>query len=167
MTARSTMMVQAMVLVAALVLGPSQIAAAGDPDEAQIKHPEAASSQAKQEETGVSLKKDEKKQPSKGKAVAYHRVDFMATGTDCPICLTRVGTKMRNVPGVMKALVWPWVPHYGVAIYDAEQTNWGAILESTRDETVIFQDVKDLAISPEEFRMFLEGKRSLTPGSSP
>ncbi len=97
----------------------------------------------------------------KSRTASYHRVEFLVVGTDCPICLRRVATKMKNVSGVKKASVWQFPPnHYGVVIYDARCAQWNEIVQAVADEKVSFERVKDLVISPEEARYFLDSEKS-------
>ncbi len=98
----------------------------------------------------------------KRRIASYHRVEFLVVGTDCPICLGRIASKIKKVSGVKKASVWQFAPtHYGVVIYDAQRAQWNEIVQSVADEKVTFEGVKDLVISQEEARQFLDAEKDL------
>ncbi len=96
----------------------------------------------------------------KEKATTYRRVEFLIVGTDCPVCLGRIASKMKKVAGVKKATVWQFPPsHYGVVIYDAQRANWDKIVQATAGERISFQDIKDVAITMEDARhAFIDSK---------
>ena len=93
--------------------------------------------------------------------LTYHRADFNMIGSDCPVCLARISSKIKKLPGVIKASIWPWTPHYGVIVYDAAQTQWNTIVQSVSDEKVFFQDIKDVVLSPEQLRVFIDAQKTL------
>jgi hypothetical protein len=76
-----------------------------------------------------------------------HRVDFRVVGSSCVVCLRRVGKELRDSKGVLKADVSIFKPYWGIAVYDASQTNFAALEESIRKEKVRLEDVEDKPIS--------------------
>jgi hypothetical protein len=89
---------------------------------------------------------------SKAKVTTYHRVDFVLSGSSCPLCLRRMARKLKAVEGVTKAEIWPWTPHWGLVIYDARRTQWSVIEQALRYERVTFQDIHDAVLSEKDLR---------------
>jgi hypothetical protein len=110
------------------------------------------------------LSSDDKKDPKKtdkSETGTCHRVEFVITGTECPVCIERMTGKMRKVPGVKKAAIFRFsVTNYGAVIYDAKVAQWKDIMASVDDEHVGFDGVKDTILSKEEF------DRLTAPGSA-
>jgi len=69
------------------------------------------------------------------------RTEFKITGTDCPVCLNRIRTKISSLKGVTKAIVWTWSPHFGLVDYDPKIVSWKTIESSVADEHVYFVDL--------------------------
>lgn len=86
-----------------------------------------------------------------------HRVEFVITGTECPVCLHRMELKMRKVPGVKKAAISRFsVTNYGAVIYDANSAHWDDIVKSIADERVGFDGIRDVVVSKEDARSLID-----------
>lgn len=87
---------------------------------------------------------------------SLRRVEFVITGTECPICMDRMSVKMRKVPGVKKAAIFRMaVTNFGTVVYDPKAARWQDIVQSIADENVAFQDVKETTLSREDASQFL------------
>jgi hypothetical protein len=110
---------------------------------------------------GNNKKENNKREGEKSDSSLLHHVDFIITGTDCPVCIDRMSLKMRKVPGVKKAAIFRFaVTNYGAVVYDAKTAHWRDIVESVADEHVGFENVKDLPLPKEETRPYSDGEKS-------
>jgi copper chaperone CopZ len=104
----------------------------------------------------------EGKKDKETEASSLHRVEFFITGTECPVCLERMSSKMRRVPGVKKVAVSRiLVTNYGAVIYDAKLVQWHNIVESVSDENIAFESVKDIILSEDQARRLIDPENSL------
>ena len=112
------------------------------------------------QENKLSGGKEEKKGLKAGEkpeAGSVHRVEFVITGTECPVCLERMSGKMRKVPGVLKAAIFRFsVTNFGAVIYDAKRAQVNDLVQSVADEHVSFESVKDVLLSGEEIKRFID-----------
>lgn len=67
------------------------------------------------------------------------RLDFQVAGTSCVACIRRVSNKFQTAPGVLKADVSIYKPHWAVVIFDADKTNQDAVLQAVKTESVYME----------------------------
>ncbi|MBY0356684.1 MAG: heavy-metal-associated domain-containing protein [Candidatus Obscuribacterales bacterium] len=101
---------------------------------------------------------------SSAKGQKLRRADFRVTGASCVSCLRRVGTKMREQKGVLKADVSIFKPYWGIVIYDSNTVNLNKIYDSVKDEKIKFEDIEDKPIANIPFIVIPKG---LAKDSSP
>ena len=69
---------------------------------------------------------------------------------------------MRKVSGVKKAALCRFaITNYGTVVYDAKLAQWHDIVESVSDEHIGFEGVKDMTLSKDEARRFIDLENGL------
>lgn len=101
---------------------------------------------------------------SSAKGKKLRRADFRITGASCVSCLRRIGTKMREQKGVLKADVSIFKPYWGIVIYDSSTVNLNKIYDSVKEEKIKFEDIEDKPIANIPFIVIPKG---LAKDSSP
>jgi hypothetical protein len=130
-------------------------ASAGPPESEKT----TAGSPSDQKQSGSGDKDLNKSSQSAG-LIPLHHVDFVITGTECPVCIDRMSQKMRKVPGVKKAAIFRFsVTNYGSVIYDAKRVRFSDIVDSVADEHVGFDAVKDTVLSKDEALRLIDAEK--------
>lgn len=129
----------------------------GNPAQGTTRSLEPVTAPASSRTKKKKVADEHKKGPDrKSEASSLHRVEFVITGTECPVCLHRMELKMKKVAGVKKAAISRFsVTNYGAVIYDADLARWDDIVKSISDEKVGFDGVKDVVITKEEARSLI------------
>jgi copper chaperone CopZ len=92
-------------------------------------------------EAAVSAENSESAaKPAKRKV---RRVEFKISGTDCPVCLGRIQSKIKALNGVQKVVVWTWPPYFGLVVYDSSVVTWQEVEKSIADEHVRFIEMTE------------------------
>lgn len=75
------------------------------------------------------------------------RLDFQLAGTSCVACIRRVANKFQAAPGVIKADVSIYKPHWSVVVFDANKTNQDAVLQAVKTESVYMEALEATPLS--------------------
>lgn len=102
--------------------------------------------------------------PAKTTGQKLHRADFRVSGASCVACLRRVGKKIRDQQGVLKADVSIFKPYWAIVIYEPNKITMEKIYNAVKDEKIKFEDIEDKTISEIPLIVIPKG---LTKGSEP
>ncbi len=82
-----------------------------------------------------------------GSSGCIKRADFQMSGARCVLCLREAAWSLRQQPGVIKADVSIYNPHWAVVIYDCGKTSLAAIMRPLAKQHVFASRVNESALA--------------------